>query len=95
MPGRWLGIRLELIGATVITVTSFSAWLLRDSLSGSIAGLAVIWSFNFTITLGFLVLATTEVEAKAVSVERIKAYSNLPSERPLFLDDDKNHKSKR
>ena len=72
-----------MLGAFVSAAVTLSCWLLADSLSGSLAGLAVMWSFNLTITLNFVVLSTSELESKGVSLERVLQYTHLPPEAPL------------
>ena len=83
--GRWLAMRLEVIGAIVSLSTALACILFRAQLTGSLAGLAVIWSFNLTITLNFLVLSTSEFESKGVSLERVLEYAKLPPEAPLHV----------
>jgi len=80
--GRWLAVRLETIGALISVSVCVALSALSEQLSGPIAGLAVIWSFNLTITLNFLVLSTSELEAKGVSLERVLGYTALPPEAP-------------
>ena len=73
--GRWLAVRIEVLGAFVSAAVTLSCWLLADSLSGSLAGLAVMWSFNLTITLNFVVLSTSELVRAAAGSEP----SGMPS----------------
>jgi ABC-type multidrug transport system fused ATPase/permease subunit len=50
--------------------------------NAGLAGFAMLWSFNFTISLQFNVMFSTEAEAKFNSVERMLEYSqSLQSER--------------
>jgi ABC-type multidrug transport system fused ATPase/permease subunit len=86
--GRWLAVRLEVIGAIVSFAVALACWSLRDALSGSLAGLAIIWSFNLTITLNFFVLSTSEFESKGVSLERCLEFAKLAPEAPLHTDSD-------
>jgi ATP-binding cassette, subfamily C (CFTR/MRP), member 1 len=51
-------------------------------------GLLIIWSANFTITLGFLVDTFSEAESAITAVERVDAMTRLPTERPMVIDDD-------
>lgn len=51
-------------------------------------GLLIIWSSNFTITLGFLVDTFGEAEAAITAIERVDAMSRLPQERPMKTDDE-------
>eukprot|EP00965_Chrysotila_dentata_P138666 4586689-Pleurochrysis_carterae.AAC.1 len=83
--GRWLAVRLETIGAFLSFATTLACWLLRDDLSGSFTGLAIVWSFNMTLSLSFLVLSSTEFESKGVSLERVVEYGSLPAEAPRHV----------
>ena len=86
--GRWLALRLETIGAIISLSVTLACWGLRAHLTGSLTGLAVIWSFNLTISLNFLVLSTSDFESKGVSLERVLQYARLPSEAPLHTPAD-------
>ncbi|GAB5356565.1 hypothetical protein AAMO2058_000300900 [Amorphochlora amoebiformis] len=77
---RWLGVRLETLGALVTAATGLLCWIYRDQISGELTGLALLWSFNFTISLNFLVNKSTEAESKMNSAERMLHYSRLPPE---------------
>ena len=51
-----------------------------EVLAPGLAGLAVFWSIQFTTSLTFNIINTTEAEAKLSSVERVLEYSDLPPE---------------
>jgi ABC-type multidrug transport system fused ATPase/permease subunit len=88
---RWLGIRLELLGSLVTLASAMLCWYLglHQSLSGGAAGFALIWAFNFTISLNFNVVFSTEAEAKLNCVERVLDYASLPPEAPLYVESTK------
>ncbi len=48
---RWLGIRLEFLGAVIVFASSLLAVLSRDTLDSGIVGLAVSSSLSVTGTL--------------------------------------------
>eukprot|EP00123_Amoebidium_parasiticum_P018050 comp24080_c0_seq1/m.43365 comp24080_c0_seq1/g.43365 ORF comp24080_c0_seq1/g.43365 comp24080_c0_seq1/m.43365 type:complete len:1444 (-) comp24080_c0_seq1:309-4640(-) len=73
---RWLGMRLELLGTVITTVVALCAWLARSTLTGGLAGLVVMWSFNMTVSFNFLVTNSTQMEAKMTSAERVLYYAN-------------------
>lgn len=79
---RWLGVRLEILGAFVVFFTALFAILNRESLSPAIAGLTISYALQISQTLSMLVRMTSEVETNIVSVERIDEYSELPEEAP-------------
>ena len=79
---RWLGARFQLLGSIVVlfvtlTVVAFNSTLKLDA--GLIAML-IIWSYNFTITLGFFSQGVSESEAYITSVERLQEMTRLPQE---------------
>jgi ATP-binding cassette subfamily C (CFTR/MRP) protein 4 len=82
--GRWLGLRLDLLTALLITAIIFIAVPLRDNLglTPALIGLLITYLIQMTGTLQWAVRQFSEVENLMVSVERIFEYSKLPSERP-------------
>lgn len=54
--------------------------------ASALVGLLIIWSANFTITLGFLVDTFAEAESAVTAVERVESMARLPSERPMMTD---------
>ncbi|CAH1406917.1 unnamed protein product [Nezara viridula] len=78
--GRWLSVRLQMIGNFIIFFATLFAIIGKDSLSPGIVGLSVSYTLQITGALNFLVQVTAEVENNIVSVERIKEYTNTPQE---------------
>ena len=87
---RWLSLRIELLGSVIVLVACVLVISLNDTLqlSAGFAGLLIIWSSNFTITLGFMVDTFAETEASITSIERIHAMCGLPKEKPMLTDKD-------
>uniref|UniRef100_A0A7S2UQH5 ABC transporter domain-containing protein n=1 Tax=Attheya septentrionalis TaxID=420275 RepID=A0A7S2UQH5_9STRA len=83
---RWIGIRIELLGSIIVLVACTVVAVFNDFLSiePGLVALLIIWSSNFTITLGFLVDNVAEAEAAITSVERIHAMSELPQEKDMI-----------
>ncbi|CAL1291845.1 unnamed protein product [Larinioides sclopetarius] len=77
---RWLSIRLEFLGYTIVFLSAIFAVFLRDTLSPGIAGLAVSYALQITGILNMLVRATADVETNIVSVERCLEYTKTPVE---------------
>ena len=93
---RWLGLRLEFLSAHVALFAGITVWMSREFLPAGLAGLAVFWSIQFTTSLTFNIINTTEAEAKLSSVERVLEYADLPPEDAkswLESDDSSNEKS--
>lgn len=86
---RWLGVRIELLGSLIVLVASVLVVCLNDVLllEPGIVGLLIIWSSNFTITLGFLVDTFGEAEAAITAIERVDAMALLPQEKAMKTDD--------
>lgn len=85
---RWLGIRIELLGSIVVLVSSTMVTSLNDvlKLEPGLVALLIMWSSNFTITLGFFVDAFGESEASITSIERVDAMSTLPTEKSMVTN---------
>ena len=82
---RWLGLRIELIGSSIVLCSCVLITTLNDvlDLEPGIAALLIIWSSNFTITLGFLVDYFAEGEAAITSVERVDAMVFIDHEKEM------------
>lgn len=88
---RWLGVRIEILGSIIVVVATLLVITLNDvvALDPGIVALLIIWSSNFTITLGFLVDSFSEAEAAITAIERVDAMSRLPQERAMKTDEEK------
>merc|ERR1712187_695936 len=86
---RWIGVRIELLGACLVFVACTAIVTFNDSLgiAPGIAALLIIWSSNFTITLGFLLDSLSEAEAAITSIERVNAMTLLPQEAAMETDE--------
>ncbi|KAK3754081.1 hypothetical protein RRG08_024158 [Elysia crispata] len=76
---RWLGWCLEMIGNLVVLSSALFAVLSRN-LAAGLVGLSVSYSTQVTGALNYLVRTFSELETNIVSVERIKEYSETPTE---------------
>jgi len=79
---RWLGIALELLGSFIALVATMSIVCYNDVLNiqPGLAAVLIIWSSNFTITLGFMIDNINESEAAITAVERVSGMATLPQE---------------
>lgn len=82
---RWLGLRIELMGATIVLTATVLVITLNGmlELEPGIVALLILWSSNFTITLGFLVDGFSEAEAAITSIERVDAMAHVPQEKAM------------
>ncbi|RUS82898.1 hypothetical protein EGW08_009321 [Elysia chlorotica] len=83
---RWLAIRLEVVGNLIIFFASLFAVMGREDLSPGIVGLSITYAMNVTQTLNWMVRMTCELETNIVAVERIKEYTETPTEAPWVLE---------
>ncbi|KHN70623.1 Multidrug resistance-associated protein 1 [Toxocara canis] len=79
---RWLAVRLELIGNLIVLCSAVFAVFYRDSgaVTAGLVGLSVSYALNITQTLNWAVRMTSELETNIVAVERIKEYTESPTE---------------
>ncbi|EJD44880.1 metal resistance protein ycf1 [Auricularia subglabra TFB-10046 SS5] len=89
---RWLAIRLELLGATIILTASSLALAtlgLRGTIDAGLVGLVLSYGLNTTGSLNWVVRSASEVEQNIVSVERILHYVDLEPEAPDYIEENK------
>ncbi|XP_054712440.1 multidrug resistance-associated protein 1-like [Uloborus diversus] len=79
---RWLGIRLQLMGGTIVLIAALLTVAQRGTSSAALVGLTLTYALSVTDILATMVRLMTQLETRMVSVERIKEYSSLSSEAP-------------
>ena len=77
---RWLSVLLENTGNFVTFGAAIFAVLAGGSVEPGQVGLIISYALNVTSVLTWLVRQTSEVETNIVAIERIKEYSDIPSE---------------
>lgn len=82
---RWLGLRLDFISNSTITLMCAFCVIQRASISPGIAGLCISYALVLTQGLNWFVRQQADLESNMVSVERAMQYSNLPQEAPHNL----------
>ncbi|KAE9546963.1 hypothetical protein FO519_009825, partial [Halicephalobus sp. NKZ332] len=90
MANRWLAVRLEFIGNLIVLFSALLGVIWRDSsgITPGLIGLSVAYAFNITQTLSWAVRNTGELETNVVAIERIKEYSETPTEAALETDEE-------
>ncbi|KAL7226039.1 hypothetical protein ACSBR1_021223 [Camellia fascicularis] len=78
---EWLGFRLELIGSCVLCISALFLILLASSIiRPENAGLTLSYGLSLNGILFWAVYMSCFVENRMVSVERVKQFTNIPSE---------------
>lgn len=81
---RWLGVRLEAIGASIVFLASTLAILLSDSLGVGLVGLCISTTLGMAGNLNWTVRQVSEMENQLNAVERILEYAKLEPEETLL-----------
>lgn len=77
---RWVGFRLDLLVAIILTVAPLLMMAIHDRLSPRLVGLALTQSLYLAGMLQWMVRQSAEVENNMTSAERLVAYTNLEQE---------------
>uniref|UniRef100_A0AAF5PGH3 ABC-type glutathione-S-conjugate transporter n=1 Tax=Wuchereria bancrofti TaxID=6293 RepID=A0AAF5PGH3_WUCBA len=79
---RWLAVRLELVGNLIVFCSALFAVFYRESgsVTAGLVGLSVAYALSITQTLNWAVRMASELETNIVAVERLREYTDLPTE---------------
>lgn len=80
MCSRWLGIRLDLETAVILSFVSIVSVALRDTIDVGLLGFALVYTMSLSGIFQWAVRQSAEVETQMTAVERISTYSKLPPE---------------
>ncbi|XP_020101725.1 ABC transporter C family member 14-like isoform X1 [Ananas comosus] len=85
---EWLGFRLELIGSFVLSITALLLVSLpRNFIEPEFVGLSLSYGLSLNAVVFFAITVSCAIENRMVSVERIKQFTNIPSEAPWRIKD--------
>ncbi|KAI1286762.1 Multidrug resistance-associated protein 1 [Halotydeus destructor] len=90
---RWLSIRLEFLGNTIVLLAALFAVFSRGDIEASTVGLSLSYALTATSTLSMFVRASADLENNLVSVERCIEYTRTPTEADLEIESTKPKKS--
>lgn len=76
---RWMGLRLNMVGAIFATVTAALIVSIRG-IDASLAGFALSFALEYTVALVWSLRQYADVELDMNAVERIVEYCNIPIE---------------
>lgn len=79
---RWLTVRLEFLGYTIVFLSAMFAVLSRQTLSAGLAGVSISSALTITATLNMLVRSFSDLETNIVAIERCLEYTQLEGEAP-------------
>ncbi|MED6173013.1 Multidrug resistance-associated protein 4 [Stylosanthes scabra] len=85
---EWLGFRLELFGSLVFCISAMFMILLPSNvIKPENVGLSLSYGLSLNGVLFWAVYMSCTIENKMVSVERIKQFTNIPSEPSWIIKD--------
>ncbi|ORX52519.1 hypothetical protein BCR36DRAFT_349904 [Piromyces finnis] len=73
---RWLGVRLECIGAFLVLFDGIAGLFLKDKLSASLLGLSLSYALQVTGSLNGIIRSLNDLEINMNSAERLLYYAN-------------------
>uniref|UniRef100_A0A803L8V8 ABC-type xenobiotic transporter n=1 Tax=Chenopodium quinoa TaxID=63459 RepID=A0A803L8V8_CHEQI len=86
---KWLMLRLDAFSCITFASLLVLSMYFRESIDPAIAGLAVTYGLTLNGKLSTLVSCLCHWENKMISVERILQYTNVPSEAPLIIQENR------
>ncbi|XP_070581498.1 multidrug resistance-associated protein 1-like [Ptychodera flava] len=86
---KWKALRLQLLGNGVVFFGALFAVMARDYLSGGIVALSITNAMGISHCLHWMVNEVSEMETNFISMERVKEYSEVPTEAEAIVPDNR------
>ncbi|KAF9576285.1 hypothetical protein EC968_009259 [Mortierella alpina] len=86
---RWLQIMLDMVSVMIMSLVALLAILQRDSVNQGIFAIVLSKITNLTLIMTRIMTTACQIETNIVSVERVREYSQLPSEARDIIPDSK------
>ncbi|KAK1279384.1 ABC transporter C family member 4 [Acorus gramineus] len=87
---EWLGFRLELMGSFVLCLSAlFMVLLPSNVIKPELVGLSLSYGLSLNSTLFYATFVSCLVENRMISVERLKQFTNIPSEAAWEIQETK------
>ncbi|KAJ3094386.1 hypothetical protein HDU97_008125 [Phlyctochytrium planicorne] len=83
---RWLGVRISTVAGLVICVSASITVFSRNLIGPELAGIALIWSLNFSDYLIWLIRVHAQLEMSLNAVERVGEYLVIEQEKPAVIE---------
>ncbi|KAG9321113.1 hypothetical protein KVV02_007342, partial [Mortierella alpina] len=89
---RWLGIMFDMMSVIILSLVALLAVVQRNSLQQGIFAVALSEIGNLTTVMNRVISTACQIETDIVAIERVREYSQLPSEARDVVPDSKTDK---
>ncbi|XP_004365809.1 multidrug resistance-associated protein 13 [Capsaspora owczarzaki ATCC 30864] len=83
---RWIAIRIEGVGSTIILAAAISSLLAANTIDAGLVGLALSYAMTTTLLLNIVVRNYTDTEMQMNSVQRVSEYASLAIEKDTVAE---------
>ncbi|KAG5462637.1 MAG: hypothetical protein BJ554DRAFT_4296 [Olpidium bornovanus] len=83
---RWLGIRIDVLAATFLSVTTFLTVTFRQSIAPNLVALSLAYVLQLIGLVQWSIRMSIEIEINMIAIERMLEYTRLPPEAPEVTD---------
>ena len=87
MTNRWLSIRVEILGNTILLFAAIFSYYNRDNLTAGLVGLSISYAMQMIDGFGWTIRMAGELESDSVAIERVREYDDIVQEAPWYHQD--------